>query len=254
MFHIYIWSHFIWIYSSGICQINCLFLTFACYTCLGGAFDHWGRRIIFVLRLFHPFPLPFLFCFHCTVPRPQLIYGMCAHASMLHTVGELCCGEFSWLCFVAVLHQILIRVHLPSCRRGYDRDRDDRSKERARERDRDRDRDRDVKSSGVHNIPTAYSGGSLKPNPVQQQINPFTNLPHTPRYYEILKKRLQLPVWDYRESFSNIMMRNQSFVLVGETGSGKTTQVQRQNVRLSTNLVVSCPYKYTFTQPWRRIW
>uniref|UniRef100_A0A665TLZ1 RNA helicase n=1 Tax=Echeneis naucrates TaxID=173247 RepID=A0A665TLZ1_ECHNA len=57
------------------------------------------------------------------------------------------------------------------------------------------------------------------------QINPFTNLPHTPRYYEILKKRLQLPVWEYKESFSDIITRQQSFVLVGETGSGKTTQI-----------------------------
>uniref|UniRef100_A0A672H134 RNA helicase n=1 Tax=Salarias fasciatus TaxID=181472 RepID=A0A672H134_SALFA len=60
---------------------------------------------------------------------------------------------------------------------------------------------------------------------VQQQINPFTNLPHTPRYYEILKKRLQLPVWEYKESFNDIITRQQSFVLVGETGSGKTTQI-----------------------------
>ncbi|MEQ2188956.1 Pre-mRNA-splicing factor ATP-dependent RNA helicase dhx15 [Goodea atripinnis] len=59
---------------------------------------------------------------------------------------------------------------------------------------------------------------------MHQQINPFTNLPHTPRYYEILKKRLQLPVWEYKESFSDIITRHQSFVLVGETGSGKTTQ------------------------------
>uniref|UniRef100_A0A3B5L758 RNA helicase n=1 Tax=Xiphophorus couchianus TaxID=32473 RepID=A0A3B5L758_9TELE len=62
--------------------------------------------------------------------------------------------------------------------------------------------------------------------PVQQQINPFTNLPHTPRYHEILKKRLQLPVWEYKDVFTEILMRNQSFVLVGETGSGKTTQVE----------------------------
>lgn len=108
-------------------------------------------------------------------------------------------------------------------RRGYDRDRDERSKERFRERDRDRERD--VKSSAVHNNPTPYGGGFLRQNPTQHQINPFTNLPHTPRYHEILKKRLQLPVWEYRERFNDIMMRNQSFVLVGETGSGKTTQI-----------------------------
>ncbi|CAG03735.1 unnamed protein product, partial [Tetraodon nigroviridis] len=66
---------------------------------------------------------------------------------------------------------------------------------------------------------------ALKQMSVHQQINPFTNLPHTPRYYEILKKRLQLPVWEYKESFSEIITRHQTFVLVGETGSGKTTQI-----------------------------
>lgn len=115
------------------------------------------------------------------------------------------------------------------CRRHFDRDRgrDKWSKDRDRDRYQDRDRERDVKSSGVHNNnnPAAFSAGILKQNPLQQQINPFTNLPHTPRYYDILKKRLQLPVWEYRERFTDILMRNQSFVLVGETGSGKTTQV-----------------------------
>ncbi|KAG2465613.1 DHX15 helicase, partial [Polypterus senegalus] len=65
----------------------------------------------------------------------------------------------------------------------------------------------------------------LRQAAVNQQINPFTNLPHTPRYYEILKKRLQLPVWEYKERFNEILTKHQSFVLVGETGSGKTTQI-----------------------------
>ena len=63
---------------------------------------------------------------------------------------------------------------------------------------------------------------------MQQQTNPFTNLPHTPRYYDILSKRLQLPVWEYKERFNHILAHNQSFVLVGETGSGKTTQVRKE--------------------------
>lgn len=87
-----------------------------------------------------------------------------------------------------------------------------------------------MKLAGVPSFPVAGGGSFLKQTPIQQQINPFTNLPHTPRYYEILKKRLQLPVWEYRETFTDILMRNQSFVLVGETGSGKTTQVS-QNVK-----------------------
>ena len=104
-------------------------------------------------------------------------------------------------------------------RRDRDRDRDERSRG---DRDRERDRERDVK-------PMIAPGGCgvalLKQQLSQQQINPFTNLPHTARFYDILKKRLQLPVWEYKETFNDILLRHQSFVLVGETGSGKTTQV-----------------------------
>uniref|UniRef100_A0A7N9AKF2 ATP-dependent RNA helicase DHX15 n=1 Tax=Mastacembelus armatus TaxID=205130 RepID=A0A7N9AKF2_9TELE len=107
--------------------------------------------------------------------------------------------------------------------RDRDRDRDERSK--GEDLDRVRDRHRDVKLSGVSSNPAPGSGVLHKQIAIQQQINPFTNLPHTPRYHEILKKRLQLPVWEYRESFTEILMKNQSFVLVGETGSGKTTQI-----------------------------
>ncbi|CAB1351705.1 unnamed protein product [Coregonus sp. 'balchen'] len=81
---------------------------------------------------------------------------------------------------------------------------------------------------------------SLKQTAIQQQINPFTNLPHTACYYEILKKKLQLPVWEYKE---HVLARHQSFVLVRETGSGKTTQTVK---------VMGCPKKaVTCTQPRR---
>uniref|UniRef100_A0A8C5EQ23 ATP-dependent RNA helicase DHX15 n=1 Tax=Gouania willdenowi TaxID=441366 RepID=A0A8C5EQ23_GOUWI len=113
--------------------------------------------------------------------------------------------------------------------RDRDRDREDRPRDRDRDRDRDRERDRDRDSKPL-SAPsnTTAAGPSLAPLKqliMQQQVNPFTNLPHTPRYYEILKKRLQLPVWEYKENFSDIITRHQSFVLVGETGSGKTTQI-----------------------------
>ncbi|XP_070291943.1 ATP-dependent RNA helicase DHX15-like [Salvelinus sp. IW2-2015] len=65
---------------------------------------------------------------------------------------------------------------------------------------------------------------SIKQTAIQQQINPFTNLPHTACYYEILKKRLQLPMWEYKEQFKDVLARHQSFVFIRETGSGKTTQ------------------------------
>jgi pre-mRNA-splicing factor ATP-dependent RNA helicase DHX15/PRP43 len=57
------------------------------------------------------------------------------------------------------------------------------------------------------------------------KLNPYSGRPFTERYYGILKKRLQLPVWDYKETFMGMLEKNQCIVLVGETGSGKTTQV-----------------------------
>ncbi len=39
--------------------------------------------------------------------------------------------------------------------------------------------------------------------------NPLTGLPFTPRYYDILKKRMVLPVWEYREKFMEQLHQNQ---------------------------------------------
>ena len=36
---------------------------------------------------------------------------------------------------------------------------------------------------------------------------------------------MNLPVWEYREKFLELLNKNQCLVLVGETGSGKTTQI-----------------------------
>jgi len=59
----------------------------------------------------------------------------------------------------------------------------------------------------------------------QVSINPYTGVPYTTRYHEVLKKRMTLPVWEYKDKFIEILTKNQCFVLVGETGSGKTTQI-----------------------------
>lgn len=56
--------------------------------------------------------------------------------------------------------------------------------------------------------------------------NPYTFRPYSPRYHEILRGRLKLPVWDYRKEFLEVLAKKQIIVLVGETGSGKTTQVR----------------------------
>ncbi|KAJ1634885.1 P-loop containing nucleoside triphosphate hydrolase protein [Pavlovales sp. CCMP2436] len=66
---------------------------------------------------------------------------------------------------------------------------------------------------------------SLEPEGAQATINPYTGRPYSQRYFEILSKRKQLPVWEQKADFLNMLKKNQTIVLVGETGSGKTTQI-----------------------------
>ena len=56
-------------------------------------------------------------------------------------------------------------------------------------------------------------------------VNPYTNRPYSRRFYEILETRKRLPVWEQKDEFFEMMRKNQTMVLVGETGSGKTTQI-----------------------------
>lgn len=56
-------------------------------------------------------------------------------------------------------------------------------------------------------------------------INPYTKVPFSPRYNTLYKKRITLPVFEYRSDFMRLLAEHQCIVLVGETGSGKTTQI-----------------------------
>lgn len=56
-------------------------------------------------------------------------------------------------------------------------------------------------------------------------FNPFNNKPYTARYQKILEGRRKLPVHAQRKEFLEMVHNNQFVVLVGETGSGKTTQI-----------------------------
>lgn len=55
--------------------------------------------------------------------------------------------------------------------------------------------------------------------------NRWNGRPYSARYYEILEKRKTLPVWQQKNDFLKALRENQTLILVGETGSGKTTQV-----------------------------
>ncbi|TFK51412.1 P-loop containing nucleoside triphosphate hydrolase protein [Heliocybe sulcata] len=60
---------------------------------------------------------------------------------------------------------------------------------------------------------------------LESDTNPFTNTPHTPQYKKILDARKKLPVYSQMNEFYRIFSENQIIVMVGETGSGKTTQI-----------------------------
>lgn len=55
--------------------------------------------------------------------------------------------------------------------------------------------------------------------------NPFTGQPFSQRYLSILKTRRDLPVHAQRAEFLEMYQKSQILVFVGETGSGKTTQI-----------------------------
>lgn len=47
---------------------------------------------------------------------------------------------------------------------------------------------------------------------------------------------MTLPVWEYKEKFMQLLRDNQTIVLVGETGSGKTTQIPQWCVEFSRTI------------------
>ncbi|GAB1609530.1 putative pre-mRNA-splicing factor ATP-dependent RNA helicase PRP1 [Argonauta hians] len=101
----------------------------------------------------------------------------------------------------------------------------DSSSKRNRDEDRHRESDKDhMKESRKPEKKISIFEQFNIPKP-QIQLNPFTGLPYTPRYYELLRKRNALPVWEYKDKFTDMVNNNQILVLVGETGSGKTTQI-----------------------------
>lgn len=74
--------------------------------------------------------------------------------------------------------------------------------------------------------------------------NPFTRLPHSPQYRQILETRKKLPVFAHMDGFYKLVSirrshlesrpcvanapakftKHQIIVMIGETGTGKTTQ------------------------------
>eukprot|EP00771_Trimastix_marina_P000107 gnl/Trimastix_PCT/1112.p1 GENE.gnl/Trimastix_PCT/1112~~gnl/Trimastix_PCT/1112.p1 ORF type:complete len:737 (-),score=283.41 gnl/Trimastix_PCT/1112:659-2833(-) len=56
-------------------------------------------------------------------------------------------------------------------------------------------------------------------------INRWTHRPYSPHYFKLLEKRKTLPIFEHKSQFEELVRNNRIIVLVGETGSGKTTQI-----------------------------
>ncbi|KII84726.1 hypothetical protein PLICRDRAFT_126611 [Plicaturopsis crispa FD-325 SS-3] len=60
---------------------------------------------------------------------------------------------------------------------------------------------------------------------LDHDLNAFTKQPHSAQYKKILEMRRKLPVYGQMDEFYEMFSKNQIIVMVGETGSGKTTQI-----------------------------
>ncbi|KAF9620940.1 hypothetical protein IFM89_015337 [Coptis chinensis] len=97
------------------------------------------------------------------------------------------------------------------------------------------ERKRKVSLFDVVDEATALSGKISKMNGVgvggnlslaqNLNLNRWNGRPYSQRYFDILEKRKTLPVWQQKDEFLQALNANQSLILVGETGSGKTTQI-----------------------------
>ncbi|KAG2693262.1 hypothetical protein I3843_08G084600 [Carya illinoinensis] len=78
---------------------------------------------------------------------------------------------------------------------------------------------------GKSNGGGGVAAAAVSNNGISSGINRWTGRAYSQRYHEILEKRRSLPVWHQKEEFLQVLKANQTIILVGETGSGKTTQI-----------------------------
>lgn len=56
-------------------------------------------------------------------------------------------------------------------------------------------------------------------------VNKWNGRPYTQSYYDILEERKTLPIWRHKDDFFQTLKANQTLIIIGDTGSGKSTQV-----------------------------
>lgn len=80
---------------------------------------------------------------------------------------------------------------------------------------------------------------------VGSAINPWTTKPYSRRYFELLERRKMLPIFDKDNLIVDTVRRHSVTLLMGETGSGKTTQIPQFLLATAGKGMIAC------TQPRR---
>lgn len=89
-------------------------------------------------------------------------------------------------------------------------------------------------SSSSSALGAASGGSAVAKTPLN--LNPYTGMVYSQNYHNLYRKRITLPVFEYRADFMRLLAEHQRIVLVGETGSGKTTQIPQWCVEYAKTL------------------
>lgn len=76
-------------------------------------------------------------------------------------------------------------------------------------------------------------------------VNPYTGKPYSARFHKIAETRRRLPICEGKSRIHKLVRQYQTVLLVGETGSGKTTQIPQYLLELDPEGCIAC------TQPRR---
>ena len=76
---------------------------------------------------------------------------------------------------------------------------------------------------------------SIKQQIFESRVNPLNGKPFSKQYFDILRSRRSLPVFEFLDIFESAYKKNSVIIVEGETGSGKTTQIPQVRDRLSVS-------------------